>query len=301
LPNFKITAGITGGNTTSPLIITERGNLSGFLLNSGARLQMRANELSPTESRIMIAKQVQMNFIKENEKDRSNLFKNNKIYFLDTGHIEFKGVIIPTCEAVFYEADHYKKGFSEELNKLFSAIKENLWEQRIFTDLMELLIKSAQVMPKFTASPPTPINGMKTITNESFVQLCKNALKAYNVDEDYFQAVELLKTFVILIEQIPQYERLILDYLKGVTEKYDMLLKSYNGTIERELEVRSAAIFQGNYYKAWQAAKNAASVYEKLKNMGKKSPEIPKKRALWVSLIKQNAEKMEFVLHSGKK
>jgi len=61
LPIFKITGGITGGNTQSPLIITERGNLAGFLLNSGARLQTRANELSPKDSRIMIAKQVMMN------------------------------------------------------------------------------------------------------------------------------------------------------------------------------------------------------------------------------------------------
>jgi hypothetical protein len=35
--------------------------------------------------------------------------------------------------------------------------------------------------------------------------------------------------------------------------------------------------------------------------MGRKSPEVPKKKALWYNLIKQNAEKMEFVLHSGKK
>lgn len=68
LPVFKITAGITGGNTQSPLIITERGNLAGFLLNSGARLQTRANELSPKESRVMIAKQVMMNYEKRKRK-----------------------------------------------------------------------------------------------------------------------------------------------------------------------------------------------------------------------------------------
>ncbi|MCL2879054.1 MAG: hypothetical protein FWF29_02300 [Treponema sp.] len=301
LPVFKISAGITGGNTQSPLIITEKGSLSGFLLNSGARLQTRANELSPKESRIMVAKQVYMNYIKENEKEKCSIFRDNKIYFLDTGQIEFKGVQIPTCEAVYKETDKYKEKFSEELTKLFGSIQNNLWEQRIFIDLMELLARSAQVMPKFTVIPAKPVHGMQTVTSDSFIQLCRIALKAYNTDEDYNTAVEILRTFISLIEQIPQYERLILDYLKGVTEKYEMLLSSYNETIEKEIEARAQVIFQGNYYKAWTAAKNAVNVYEKLKAMGRKSPEVPKKKALWFNLIKQYADQMDFVLHSGKK
>jgi hypothetical protein len=301
LPTFKISAGITGGNTQSPLIITEKGNLSGFLLNSGARLQTRANELSGKESRIMVAKQVYMNYMKENEKEPNNIFKRNTIYFLDTGQIEFKGVQIPSCEAIFKDEDKYKIQLADEMIQLFASIKENLWEQRIFQDLMSLISKAAQVMPKFTVVPPSPINGMQTITNDSFVQLCRQALKAYNRDEDYSVAVNVLKTFITLIEQIPKFERLILDYLKGITDKYDMLLTSYLETIDKEIDNRAQVIFQGNYYKAWVAAKNAVGVYEKLKTVGRNSNEIPKKKALWFNLIKQKAEQMEFVLHSGKK
>ena len=301
LPVFKISAGITGGNTQSPLIITEKGNLSGFLLNSGARLQTRANELSGKESRIMIAKQVNMNYVKENEKEKCSIYRHNTVYFLDTGQIEFKGVQIPSCEVVFKEEDKYKERFSEEMVQLFGAIKENLWEQRIFQDMMTLLAKTAQAMPKFTVTPPSPINGMQTITNESFIQLCRSGMKAYVQDEDYSAAVNILKTFVSLIEEIPIFERLILDYLRGITDKYDMLLKTYLETIDKELDARAQHIFQGNHFKAWLAAKNAVTVYEKLKTMGRRSPEIPKKKILWYNLIKQNAEQMEFVLYSGKK
>jgi hypothetical protein len=301
LPLFKISAGITGGNTQSPLIITEKGNLAGFLLNSGARLQTRANELSGKESRVMVAKQVFMNYMKENEKDPCQLFKANTVYFLDTGQIEFKGVQIPSCEAVFKAEDKYKEHFSEEMVQLFGSIKENLWEQRIFQDMMSLIAKAASVMPKFSVTPSSPINGMQTITNESFQQLCRIALRAYNYDEDYLAAVNALKNFITLIEEIPKFDRLILDYLKGVTEKYDMLLESYLATIDKEIENRAAQIFHGNYLKAWQAAKNAVTVYEKLKAMGRQSNEVPKKKALWFNLIKQNADQMEFVLHSGKK
>ena len=301
LPVFKISAGITGGNTQSPLIITEKGNLSGFLLNSGARLQTRANELSGKESRIMIARQVYMNFMKENERDKCALYRSNSLYFLDTGQIEFKGVQIPSCEVIFKAEDMYKANFSEEMVQLFASTRENFWEQKIFQDMMDLLSKAAQVMPKFSVTPPRPINGMQTITNESFMQLCRSAVKAYVTDEDYSAAVNMLKTFISLIEQIPKFERLILDYLRGIADNYEMLLKIYLDTIDIEIENRAQHIFQGNYLKAWYAAKNAVGVYEKLKAMGRRSPEVPKKKALWYNLIKQKAGQLDFVLHSGKK
>ena len=301
LPIFKISAGITGGNTQSPLIITEKGNLAGFLLNSGARLQTRANELSGKESRIMIAKQVNMNYMKENEKDKCTLFKRNSIYFLDTGHIEFKGVLIPSCEVVFKEEEKYKQHFSEEMVSLFNATKENLWEQRIFQDLMTLIAKAAQAMPGFTVTPPAPVNGMQTVTNDSFIALCRSAMRAYVHDEDYATAVNMLKTFISLIEQIPQFDRLILDYLRGITDKYDMLLTAYIESIDKEIDTRSQQIFQDSYLKAWQAAKNAVTVYEKLKAMGRSSKELPKKKVIWYNLIKQKAAQLEFVLYSGKK
>ena len=301
LPAFKVSAGITGGNTQSPLIITEKGNLAGFLLNSGARLQTRANELSGKESRIMIAKQVMMNYMKENEKDPCTLFKNNTIYFLDTGQIEFKGVQIPSCEVVFKPEDMYKEQLSEEMGQLFNAIRDNLWETRIYQDLINLLSKAAQVMPKFNYTPPAPIHGMQSINNDSFMQLCRIGLRAYLREEDYSAAVNMLKTLISIIEGVPKFERLILDYLRGVTDKYDMLLESYLETIDREIENRASIIFQGNNYKVWQAARNALAINEKLKAIGRQSNEVPKKKALWLSLIKQNPEQMVFVLHSGKK
>ena len=301
LPIFKITAGITGGNTQSPLIITERGNLAGFLLNSGARLQTRANELSPHESRIMIAKQVMMNYEKENAQNRCILDVKDSIYFFDTGHIEFKGVMIPTCEVVFDKKERFKEAFSEDLTKLFASIRDNLWEQRIFQDLMELLTKVAQNMPKFSVTPAQPINGMQTIANESYVQICRLALKSYSRDEDYYQAVEFLHNLAFVSSQIPQFDRLVLDYLKGVAEKYQFLLDAYESYIDREVVEKAAHIFSGDHYKTWIAAKNGSHIYEKLRVIGRKSKEITKKKNIWLGLISQNKEKMEFTLYSGKK
>jgi hypothetical protein len=301
LPVFKLSAGITGGNTSIPLIITEQGNLSGFLLNTGARLQTRANELSSRESRVMITKQVFMNFQKENAAEKCALARKNTLYFFDTGMIEFKGVQLPTCEVVFKAEERYKEKFSEELIRLFGSIRDSLWEQRIFMDLMDLLAKTAREMPAFSVSPPRPVNGIQTITNDSLLHLCRMALKAYIQDEDYSFAVGMLHEFINIIEMIPAYDRLILDYVKGVTEKYDLLLKSYQESIDREIDEKAAIIFTGNHLKTWYAAKNGAAIFDKLKGIGRKSNVITKKKNLWYSLIKQRQEEMVFTLYSGKK
>jgi hypothetical protein len=301
LPVFKLSAGIAGGNTSVPLIITEQGNLSGFLLNTGARLQSRANELSPRESRVMITKQVYLNYIKENSTEKCAIFRNDRVYFFDTGLIEFKGVMLPTCEAVFKEEERYKEEFSEEMVRLYGSIRDSLWEQRIFMDLMELLSKSAQVMPPFTVSLPKPVRGMQSITNASFMQLCRMGIKAYIQDEDYTFAVSLLHDFINIMEMLPQYDRLILDYTRGITEKYDLLLQSYEGSIDKEIDEKAAQIFSGDQLKTYFAAKNGAAIFEKLRHIGRKSPELTKKKTLWYNLIKQNQEKMLLTIYSGKK
>jgi hypothetical protein len=301
LPAFKVSAGITGGNTTSPLIITDKGGLSGFLLNSGARLQARANELSPKESRIMIAKQVQMNFDKENATFKCALAENNAVYFFDTGHIEFKGVIIPTCEIVFMESERYKEKFASEMNRLMESIDQNLWEQRIFSDILALILKAATVMPGFSVTPQVQIDNIQTLTNDSLVHLCKKAMAAYLREEDYNLAVTLLHDFIAILEMIPSFDRLILDYLKGISAKYSMLLDMYNENISRQIEEKSSGIFLSNYATAWAAAKKGVSIHEKLCEMGKNSELVTKKKNLWVFLIKQNQKELEFSMYSGKK
>ena len=301
LPNFKLSAGITGGNTSVPLIITEKGMISGFLLNSGARLQMRANELSPKDSRVMITKQVYMSFQKENTTEKCSLVRRNTVCFLDTGSIEFRGVQLPSCEAIFRKEERYKQKFNEVLVRLYGSIRENMWEQRIFTDLMDVHIEVMIQMPRFSVTPPVPVKNMKTLTNESFIEFCQSAVKSYVLYEDYPAAVAMLHTMIPILEAIPGFERLILDYHRGVAEKYSFLLESYKNFIDREIEEKAANIFHGDNYKTWLAAKNGAAIYEKLRTIGRRSNELTKKKNLWHTLVKQHHDKMVFTLYSGKK
>jgi len=209
--------------------------------------------------------------------------------------------MIPTCEVVFDKSERYKEKFADDMTRLFSSIRDNLWEQRIYQDLMELLTRVAQTMPKFSVTPPQDILGIKTYENESYIQLCRLAMKSYCVNEDYYQAVDNLNHLVTLSEKIPGFDRLVLDYLKGVTEKYQLLLNAFEKHIDKEVDEKAAQIFHGDHYKTWNAAKNGSQIYEKLRAIGRKSKEITKKKNLWLNMLLQNKEKMEFTLYSGKK
>jgi hypothetical protein len=301
MPIFKITCGITGGDK-SPLIITEKGNLAGFLLNSGARLQMRADTLSPKENKIIVAKNVQMSYVKENSGgDKCALFKENVLYFLDTGLVYFKGVRIPTCDVIFDEENRYKQNYNEELTRLFGSLRESLWEQRIYLDILDLVAKVAASMKPFSVPLPTPVHGLSAVTNDSMMQLCRMGMKAYGSDENYNLAVQLLRDLESIMQLIPGYDKLIIEYLQGIAEKYEFLLTAYNDNIDKEIDEKAMQIFQGQHYKAYQASKNAKTIFEKLKAMGRNSPAITKKKALWLKLAQQNKAEMEWTMYSGKK
>jgi hypothetical protein len=317
LPVFKLSAGVTGGNTTSPLIITEQGALSGFLLNSGARLQMRANELSSNENRIMVTKQVQMSFVRENGgAEKCALFRNGAIYFLDTGLMEFKGVMLPTCEAVFRPEERYKEQFSAPLSALFNAIRENKWEQKTFADLLNLLRAAALAMPRFLVENRGGLDGPaecsaeyarargpdgRAVDNETFADLCAMTQKAYVEDEDYVEAVSQLHDIINIMKAVPFFDRLILDYAGAIAEKYGILLRGFLAAIEKEIDEKAEDVFNEEHLKMYKAAKSAAPLYEKLKAAGRKSPALSKKKALWYNLVKANADRMVLTLYSGKK
>jgi hypothetical protein len=273
----------------------------GFLLNTAARLQARADDLSPRESRGMITKQVHINFVKENSANKSTLFKNNTVYFLDTGQIEFKGVMLPTCEAVFKPEERYKEQYSEDLARLFASIKESLWEQKIYLDLMDLIKKVVSVMPPFKIARRMVVSNVEVVNNDSIVQLSVLAVKTYLQDEDYSGAVDMLHSFSAVMEEIPRFDRLILDYTRNITQKYDLLLDSYNRSVDKQIDEKAGSIFSGNHLKTYMAARNAVNIYEKLRAVAKKSPHITMKKTLWYNLIKMNKEKMELTIYSGKK
>jgi hypothetical protein len=299
LPAFKLSAGISGGNTSVPLIITQQGNLSGFLLNTGARLQSRANTLSPKESRIMITRQVAIKFDKENTSFPNPIHKH--VFFFDTGSIEFKGVLLPTCEVLFNPKDRYKKSYEEEQKKLFDSIRNNLWENRIYVDMMNMLSKISTLIPPFTLNLKTPLHGFESVTNDTLDQLCRLGVRTYVQNENYTFSVGLLHDLITLIEKIPFIDKMVLDYLEGITERYTMVLDGYHKIVEERIQQQAEHIFPGENYKRFLTAKNNAGIYDKYLLTARKNHTEIMRRPIWNEIIRKYDADLKFTLYSGKK
>jgi hypothetical protein len=171
-------------------------------------------------------------------------------------------------------------------------------------------------MPQFLVENKGPIDGSteysyeyvrvsnpanRAVDNKTFAELCMMTQKAYVVSEDYVWAISQLHNIINIMKAVPFFDRLVLDYARAIAEKYDILLHDFLATIEREVDEKANEVFNGDHLRAYRAAKNAVNIYEKLKTLGRKSPALTKKKALWYNLIKANADKMTLTLYSGKK
>ncbi len=303
LPDFKITAGIAGGNLTTPLIITESGLLSGYLINTAARLQSRANELSPKESKIMAVQSVYNSYLKENKVVKNDLYAKNLIFFFNNGPVSFKGVKLYSYEIIFKNSERYREKYVKLMEVLYDSLKQQLWKQKIFLDLMAAVSEALSRMAPFSVEVTNTFDPDQRgkITNAFLLQLCTKASQLYDKEDDYPSAISLLGQIQLLLEQVPGFDRLLYSYVAEVNVKYSELMKGFNQKLEREIEERIDSIFNEQYKTAYLNSKKAAITYDKLRSYAKKSKALSKKKFIWYNLIEENRDTLELEIYSGKK
>lgn len=300
LPDFKISAGIAGGNFSNPLILTEEGVLSGFLLTVAARLQVRANELSPTQTKLLVTKSVYTNFLDENKMQKSPLFLRNILYFFDQGPVEFKNITLSSFEIVFRPEERYKEKYAEQLSELFQSINSGNWKQKIFSELLELIKQVLHAMPSFTFK--LALNGgEETLSPAYLCALCDEALKHYEAHEDYIEAVKLFGDIVRRLEHIKDFDRLVFDYAREICRQYNSIIISYEKALNQEIGKNIDLIFDEKYKAAYANMKKNLDTYEKLKTYARRSKALTKKKSVWNTLIENNMSLLEPKIHSGKK
>lgn len=299
LPEFQVSAGIAGGNLSTPLIITEQGMLSGFLLNTAARLQGRSNELSPSLTRVTCTNTVRQKFEKENTHKKSPLYDSGRLFFLDCGVLEFKGINISTCEIIFHPQDEYKKRLAKPIEELFNAIKNGYWQHRIFNSLINLIHFTAQIMNKFEIEITTK-TGLDLINPQSIRIMCDRSLQFY-AEEDYINAIHTLERIIERIKLVPDFDRLVIDIAENILKVYVNLLEEYEELLDEQVNKNIDNIFNIKYKTAFYNAKRSIETYRKLQQLARKNPVIDMKKNLWYNLINRNKSDMDIVIHSGKK
>jgi class 3 adenylate cyclase len=300
LPDFKVTAGIAGGNLTTPLIITESGFLSGYLLNTAARLQSMANELSPSESKVMVTQTVYASLLKENSLIQSELFTNQLLSFFHNGPITFKGLQISSYEVIFREAERYRLDYAERMEALYTALRQNLWQQKVFASLTEVVIQVCTRMAPFSLEIQADVSESVHLTNNSLTQMCIQASLLYE-REEYLEAVELLGRVGGCLERIPRFDPLVAQYVREIHRRYAALIDPFERQLEEEVEKKLDEIFDAKYRQAYLHFRKSSASYRKLMKHAWKSKALDRRKPLWLALIQENIEKLKLQLYLGKK
>jgi hypothetical protein len=299
LPDFKVTAGIAGGNLTTPLIITESGLLSGFLLNTAARLQTLANELSPKDSKIITTNSVYSSFAKENKVVKSDLFASKLLRFFNMGPVSFKGTKVNCYEIIFNPREQYRLNYNPALTTLQESLRQELWKGRVFPDLLDLLLQVCGAMPAFAAEVLRGGDRQK-VTNDSITRLAEQARKHYN-GEDYPAAVADLSRLAEHIDSVPEFDRLIVRYVTEVSRRFELLAVELAQRLEREILSKIDVIFEPRYKTVYEKAQEYIDTYEKLKAFAMKSNALGNKKSTWYSLIEDKKDDLKLELYSGKR
>jgi len=299
LPDFKVTVGIAGGNLTTPLIITESGLLSGFLLNTAARLQTLANELSPKDSKIITTGSVYSSFLKENKVVKSDLFAKKELSFFNAGTVIFKGTKVNCCEIIFNPKEQYRMKYNPHLVTLLESLRQELWKGRVFPDSIALILEVCRVMPSFAVD--VVVSGEKRkVSNRSIALLAEQAGHQYS-GEEYFAAVTSLARIVAEVEQLPEFDRLVVRYLKEVCRRFELLTLELDKRLEQEVDSKIDVIFNPQYKSAYLNAKKYMGTYEKLKSFAMSSSSLGNRKSIWYSLIEDKKEDLKLEIYSGKR
>jgi hypothetical protein len=300
LPDFRISAGIAGGNLTTPLIITESGLLSGYLINTAARLQSRANELAPTDSKCLVTQFVCKAFQKEAQANPLPIHQKGTLLFLDNGLVAFKGVSVSALEVLFRKKDRYREKYDGELVTLYDSLKKGRWKERIFGDLAALLIRVFEVMPAFTLAVDHEGRQI-TLTNGTLAAMCRQARELYENQEDYRGAVQLLGRIRSFVDMVESMDRLVLDYVRRVTDSYSRLIREFEAELDTEIQAKLSVIFAPELRSAYVAALRSSEQLERLRTMAYRSNALHSKKAVWYKLIEQAGASLDVEIYSGKR
>jgi class 3 adenylate cyclase len=239
LPGFQISAGVAGGAKYAQLVITRDGDLSGTIVNTAARLQARANRISPDRTKILLTS---VTFQKLKSLPPSVHFDFLRaVDFFDTGMVEFKGVNVPVFDTVFLADEANRLEYRDRMGALYESLAQGLWSSRIFTDALALMARIATSTPGGFIDDATglPIDATDSI---SVIQRIKKAQSLF-VAERYEQAVREYAELVDVLTRARGRDPIAVEYLANVGDNYKRLVASFSACLDTVIDEHLEAIF----------------------------------------------------------
>jgi len=298
LPDIHISAGIAGGKKFTPFIITRDGDLSGGVVNTAARLQSRANELSGERSRIVVSRAVHTAFQAENKDGLPEFFDKRPLHFFDSGYIRFKGIEVAVCEVLYDGGDLYKAQIEKDMAELYKSIESGAWKEGLFGALLTLLIRIYKNMGAFSVQVVS--NGLPTtLVNDSIIHIAQEILGTFKVKQDYPAAVRGLAQLVDYSREIPGFDKLTLEYAERVVERYRTVADEFELRIAGRLKEKAATL-PAKYKQLYEESRKGVLVQERLNLELRKNLTPLEISQLWAASIEAKKEWLDLSIYSGK-
>jgi class 3 adenylate cyclase len=240
LPAFEISAGISGGAKYAQLVITRDGDLSGSIVNTAARLQARANKLSPDRTKILLAG-VTYQKLKNQAKAAAHYEYLSAVDFFDTGMVEFKGINVSVVDTIFLPDESSRLEYRDRMGSLYESVRQGLWSSRIFSDALNLLARIFSAFPGGFTDEKTgaPVEATDSI---SAMQRIKKIQSLFS-SERYEQAIAEFNSLVSDYSKARERDLIVIEYLRIVRRNYRRLLDAFAKTLDHEIDEHLEAIF----------------------------------------------------------
>lgn len=299
LPDMYISAGVAGGNKFTPFIITRDGDLSGGVVNTAARLQSRANELSGHRSRLVVGRTVHSSYLKEVEKRPEEQQEQRQIHFIDSGYIFFKGLEVAVCEVLFDERDMYRIYAQENLQELIKAVKNGSWREGVFESLLLLLIRLYKFMPSFHVDMPDS-ETVSSMDNDSFVAMAQRVLNNFKAKQDFLEAFSGLEQLVEYSKSIPDFDRLSLEYAEQILERYRAIIRDFEHRVQNRTKELADTVLPTKYRQIYANNRKVIMVQERLDSEIRRHMPSSEVSQLWRCAVGAHEELGDLTIRSGK-
>lgn len=284
LPKFQISAGIAGGQKFTPLIITRDGDISGDIVNTAARLQSKANKISPDRNRIMITNHVYQKFQSSMKEEKDDYF--SRIDFFNIGNVEFKGVSLTVYDIIFLPEESCRLALRDSMEDLYKSLDKKLWKSKIIETALDAAAKAIKIQLE---------KGCKdTAVARSLEKKYNNILEHLKLTWKYYYAVDyeaLIKNFSEIIDQMTglmQIDRIAVEYLQLVQQNYQVINDSFLRALDEEVEIRANELFGPNEKANYLLLKKHQSMYSRLQTAARLK--LTSRKRIWQRTVDEVIE-----------
>jgi hypothetical protein len=283
-PDFQISAGLSGGQKYASLIVTREGELSGNLVNTAARLQARANRISPDLNKILLSSHAYQRVKERVESGALEL--PYRVGFFNTGLVEFKGVSLPVFEVIFTEREAYRFTYQKQMEQLYLSLRKKLWRGRVFEDALELALVLSKNLPDLEPAERGALQAKVRSTGDLLR------------DEKFEEAVEQFDSVVRDLGGLKLTDALAVEYLRRVHESYRSILQTFLGALDAEVEEQKEALFNLKERQNLELVGKYQGVLEATRRNARSR--IRNQRVTWQRVAEEAAESLDVRIKSLK-